>query len=298
MVLDDTDLRLLRLLQRDGRASYEALAREVGLSRTAARMRTNKLLDSGRIRVRGVVRPEVTGITAVGHVSVAIEGSAEKAASALSQVPDVVYLAVAAGRYPLAAELRTTGMERLADVVGRIRALPMVRDVDTLVYSAILRDRFQAERPYTPTELDTTDHVLLRELQQDGRMPFSELAVSAGLSAPAARARVLRLLEAGVVHVGAMVVPGALGVEFLCGFLLAVDDPEGEALSGIARSESTVFLARCMGRGDAVGTVMGASLDQVLQELDRLRSTPGVRLIESWMHLHLAKETYETDFGR
>ncbi len=48
--LDATDRRILRLLALDGRASYQAVADEVGLSRPAIMERVKRLEEAGYIR--------------------------------------------------------------------------------------------------------------------------------------------------------------------------------------------------------------------------------------------------------
>ena len=48
--LDATDRRIIRVLAQDGRASYQAIADEVGLSRPAIMERVKRLEESGHIR--------------------------------------------------------------------------------------------------------------------------------------------------------------------------------------------------------------------------------------------------------
>ena len=48
--LDDTDYKILEILQSDGRISYSDLAEKVNLSRAAVRERVNSMTDSGIIR--------------------------------------------------------------------------------------------------------------------------------------------------------------------------------------------------------------------------------------------------------
>lgn len=60
--------------------------------------------------------------------------------------------------------------------------------------------------------MDAKDWILLKALQQDGRLPWAELGRRAGLSAPAAAERVKRLEEEGVIRgFYAEVDPAALG---------------------------------------------------------------------------------------
>lgn len=48
--LDDTDYKILEILQNDGRISYSDLAEKVSLSRAAVRERVNSMTESGIIR--------------------------------------------------------------------------------------------------------------------------------------------------------------------------------------------------------------------------------------------------------
>jgi len=67
--LDATDRRILRILSQDGRASYQAVADEVGLSRPAIMERVKRLEEAGFIRGyrvqldRGKVGLPVTELT-------------------------------------------------------------------------------------------------------------------------------------------------------------------------------------------------------------------------------------------
>lgn len=53
--LDETDYRIFRALNEDGRMSDTALGERVGLSRTAARRRRKKLQDQGLLEVMAVL---------------------------------------------------------------------------------------------------------------------------------------------------------------------------------------------------------------------------------------------------
>lgn len=70
---------------------------------------------------------------------------------------------------------------------------------------------FQSE-----SELDRTDWGILRELQQDGRLSYSELGRRVGLSAPAAAERVRKLEDRGIIKgYGAQVDPEGVGLGVL-----------------------------------------------------------------------------------
>ncbi|MDT7774330.1 MAG: hypothetical protein QOC67_3254 [Pseudonocardiales bacterium] len=276
---DDVDLTLLAHLQRDGRATYEALSRALGLSRPSARARMLRLLESGVVRIVGVVHPAVFGLGAYAHVAVTVRGPVLAVADRIAAMEDAVFVSVVAGAHSLVAELRSRTQSTLAGDIRLICALPGVQRVDTSVYTEILKDTFFPPGPYQPTVLDEVDRRLLALLQRDGRTSFADLGEAVGLSTSAARTRVLRLVESGTVHVGARVHPGALGLAQVVGVALSFDSQAGEALETIRQMAEVDYLATAIGRCDAVCTTMNHSAEGVFQLLETIRAVPGVRTV-------------------
>ncbi|MYV99036.1 Lrp/AsnC family transcriptional regulator [Streptomyces sp. SID3343] len=299
MQLDRTDLDLVHALQEDGRLTYEALAGRVGLSRAAARARVQRLLDAGLVRIVGVVHPLVLGRTTMAHMAIGVDGPAAPVARAVAGLPESVFVTMTAGRAPVVAELRTDSFASLAAAVAEVGRLPGVRAVDVAPYTRVVKDPYTPADEPDPLDLDRIDRVILEALQPDGRMPFAELAQRIGLSPGATRARTLRLLDAGVFRVVALVRPGMLGLGQLTGFALRLTDPAAAAGPGgtverIAAHDRVQFVAACVGRADLVGTVGGESTDDVLAALEELRALPGVHDVETWLHLDMVKERYDT----
>jgi DNA-binding Lrp family transcriptional regulator len=295
--MDPLDLALLEEVQRDGRSTYEALARVLGLSRPAVRARLNRLLESGVVQIVGVVHPSVFGLTAYAHVAVQVDGPVRPVAERVAAWDDVPFVSLVAGRRPLIAELRSADQASLAAAVRAIAGLPGVRGVDTAVYTEILKDTHFPPRPYNPTGIDEVDRRLLARLQRDGRAPFADLGAAVGLSTSAARSRVLRLLDAGAVHIGARIHPGALGSAQPVGFELSFGDGADAAVDRIGTMREIHFFATSLGRCDAIGTAVGHSPDEVLRVLDDIRATPGVRSAEAWTHLRVVKESYTASYS-
>ncbi|WP_326597789.1 Lrp/AsnC family transcriptional regulator [Streptomyces sp. NBC_01803] len=293
--VDPVDMALLEEMRRDGRATYETLGRLLGLSRAAARTRLRRLLDSGLVRIVGVVHPSVFGLTAYAHAAIAVDGPVGPVAERVVALDTAPFVSAVTGRWALVAELRCPDRAALAEDIRRIAALPGVRRVDTTVYTEILKDAYfpPQDSAHTPMPIDDTDRVLLAELQRDGRAPFATLGEAVGLSPGAARTRVLRLLEAGAVHVGARVYPQALGLAHHTGFELTFGDGAETAVERIRTLDRVQYLATAIGRCDAVGTLTGYSAEDVFRSLEELRATPGVRTVESWTHLWVVKESYD-----
>ena len=60
--------------------------------------------------------------------------------------------------------------------------------------------------------LDDVSMQIIRELQRDGRRPYTSIAKTVGLSEAAVRQRVQRLLDAGVMQIVAVTDPLRVGL--------------------------------------------------------------------------------------
>ncbi|RXZ81331.1 Lrp/AsnC family transcriptional regulator [Paenibacillaceae bacterium] len=73
-VLDETDRRIIAILNKNGRISYTDLAKEVGLSRVAVQARINAMMDEGVIeRFTAVINPEKIGINVSAFFNIEVE---------------------------------------------------------------------------------------------------------------------------------------------------------------------------------------------------------------------------------
>ena len=86
-----------------------------------------------------------------------------------------------------------------------------------------------------PVVLDEVDKAIIRELQADGRMPYTRLAPVVGLSQAATRQRVQRLLESGVMQIVAVTDPLKLGFKV-------------QAIVGVCADGDLKTLAETIGR--------------------------------------------------
>jgi len=76
--LDKLDRQILRKLQDDGRATYDQLAEQVGLSPSAVLRRVKRLEESGFIdRYVALVKPEAVGLGLTAYINVRLEKHTE-----------------------------------------------------------------------------------------------------------------------------------------------------------------------------------------------------------------------------
>jgi DNA-binding Lrp family transcriptional regulator len=297
--LDDVDERLIRALQRDGRASYEALAKTVGLARSTTKARVQRLLEQGGLRLVGAVHPAALGLHQLGHVILEVDGRAAPVAERVAGLAETSFVTTTAGRFAVTAELRTRDLATFSRGLARVQALDGVRSVQAMTYLQIWKDPYfppgplQSPGPPDELDLDAADHALLERLRVDGRASFADLACVSGLSPGATRARVLRLLDAGVVHVGALVRLTPLAHVRTVGFALALAGETEPVARRVAELDEVDSFAAGIGWCNGIGTIRARSQDAVFAALERLRGLPGVRHVESWAHLRAIKEEHD-----
>lgn len=132
--VDDTDLRIVAALQRDGRMSVRALAQEVHVSRAGAYARLERLQEQGVITgFTAVVAPEKVGLGTSAYVSVSIEqNSWRQVAAAMRALPGVEQVALVGAEFDVLVQVRTRDNHELRDVVlEQIQALPGVKATRT-----------------------------------------------------------------------------------------------------------------------------------------------------------------------
>lgn len=294
-MLDAVDAVLVRELQRDGRATFQALADRVGLSRTAVRARVQHLLETEVVRVVGIVHSAVVGTEAIGHVSITVDGASREVAVTIAERPAVSFTALTAGPYDVVAQVRARDDGALAAEVDHIRAVPGVRAAEVFRSVSTVRDAHSVVRELGDVTLDDIDWRLLQELQRDGRAPYTRLAQIIGLSQAATRARVVRLMRSGVIQVTGLADPLALGAAELGGFGIVVTGALRRVADAVAAQDGVRYLATGFGRYDIVGQAEAPTRADLVAILDAIRAVPGATVRESWHHLDVVKESYAAE---
>ncbi|WP_231750977.1 Lrp/AsnC family transcriptional regulator, partial [Mycobacterium sp. NAZ190054] len=125
-----------------------------------------------------------------------------------------------------------------------------------------------------------------------GRASYVDLAAAVGLSAAGARRRVVRLIDARVVRIGAVVRHSGQDRQSAMGFGIRLTGHHHDVVAALTDMPAVIFVARTLGRFDILMTVRAFSAAQLVELMDTVRALPGVRALESWAHLDVVKESY------
>ncbi|MDX1780696.1 MAG: Lrp/AsnC family transcriptional regulator [Thalassovita sp.] len=135
-MLDETDHKICKLLQKNARASSTEIAQAVSLSVSAANERIRRLASSGMIRGwHAVLSPDVfgAGFCAFVLIDVDFEGEAEAIAT-LSARDEVQELHHISGPHSYLMKLRLADTKALqAFLTNVVKPLPAVSRTETLI---------------------------------------------------------------------------------------------------------------------------------------------------------------------
>jgi len=142
--LDHTDLRILVLVQRDGKLAQAEIAKRVGLSTAAVNERLKKLEKAGVIRrYAALVDPAAVGAALTAFVEVFIEHPRHETAFiesmlGLDEVQECHYVT---GEFSLLLKVRVRDVESLQGLLlHRLNCLEGVRQTRTLIVLSTLKE--------------------------------------------------------------------------------------------------------------------------------------------------------------
>ena len=141
--LDEVSKAIIEQLQQDGRRSYAAIGKVVGLSEAAVRQRVQRLVDSGVMQVVAVTDPLELGFARQAMVGIRVNGQLEPVADALAELPEVDYVVITAGSYDLLAELVCESDDHLLSLIsGKIRTIEGVVSTETFMYLQLRKQTY------------------------------------------------------------------------------------------------------------------------------------------------------------
>ena len=143
MVLDDVSKAIIEQLQQDGRRSYAAIGKVVGLSEAAVRQRVQRLTESGVMQVVAVTDPLQLGFARQALVGIRCRGELEVVAEALGELQVVDYVVITAGSYDLLVEVVAESDDHLLELISmKIRSIPNVESTETFMYLKLQKQTY------------------------------------------------------------------------------------------------------------------------------------------------------------
>ncbi|HIZ97963.1 MAG TPA: Lrp/AsnC family transcriptional regulator [Candidatus Janibacter merdipullorum] len=141
--LDRVSKQIIEHLQEDGRQSYAAIGRAVGLSEAAVRQRVQRLLDADVMQIVAVTDPLQVGFRRQAMIGISVDGDIGPVGDALAALDEVSYVVTTAGSFDVLAEVVCEDDDDLlALLTERVRTLPGVRATETFVYLKLNKQHY------------------------------------------------------------------------------------------------------------------------------------------------------------
>lgn len=113
--MDERDLEILAILQKDGRVPFTEIAKELGVAEGTVRNRVAKLQGNQTLQIVGMLDPHQLGYDAPAIIGLSIRPPhLEEAAEALAMLPEVSYLIMVSGGFDLLVEVMCEDRQCLA----------------------------------------------------------------------------------------------------------------------------------------------------------------------------------------
>jgi Lrp/AsnC family transcriptional regulator for asnA, asnC and gidA len=142
VVLDNTAKQIIEQLQQDGRRSYAAIGKAVGLSEAAVRQRVQRLLDAGVMQIVAVTDPLTLGFHRQSMIGIKCEGDLERVAEHLAVLDEIDYVVITAGSFDLLIEVVCEDDDHLLEILSRVRSVPSVTSTETFMYLKLRKQTY------------------------------------------------------------------------------------------------------------------------------------------------------------
>jgi Lrp/AsnC family transcriptional regulator, regulator for asnA, asnC and gidA len=140
--LDDLDVKILKFLSKDGRASFTDIASKLSVAVSTVSTRYNDLVKHGFLEIVGRIVPQSVGYEAYATIllKVAPKDQTKKICDQLINIPEVNFLAVITGDYDLEINVVCKDMKHLSELMNnKIFSINGVMDTKTNLYLDILK---------------------------------------------------------------------------------------------------------------------------------------------------------------
>ena len=137
--VDETDEKIIRILQADSRRAFVDIANEIGLSESAVRRRVKNLIDRTIIKRFTIELGASDKTSAITLISVASTADTSAVSNQLMNLNGVKVVYEITGQYDIAAIIAAPAIADINKCIDDIRKIEGVSDTDTVIILKTMR---------------------------------------------------------------------------------------------------------------------------------------------------------------
>jgi Lrp/AsnC family transcriptional regulator, regulator for asnA, asnC and gidA len=140
--LDDTDLKIIEALRKDGRVAFTQIAEQLGVSPGMIRQRYNRLVDQGFLKIVAITNPVRMGFRTMAMIGIRAEGSKLlEVAEKVSRLDEVIYMVISSGRFDIFAEVVCRDHEDLLRfITEKLSTIEGIRESESFMHLKIVKE--------------------------------------------------------------------------------------------------------------------------------------------------------------
>ncbi len=140
--LDDTDLRIIDALRKDGRVAFTQIAEQLGVSPGMIRQRYTRLVDQGFLKIIAITNPVRMGFRTMAMIGIRADGSKLlEVADKVSKLDEVIYLIITSGRFDIFAEVICRDHEDLLRfMTEKLSTIDGIRETESFMHLKIAKE--------------------------------------------------------------------------------------------------------------------------------------------------------------
>lgn len=155
-MIDETDRKILQILQENARTSNAEIARQVGMAPSAVLERIRKLEERGIIRgYAALVSPEAYGLVLTAFVFVQADerAGAVTTAQRLTEIPEVEEVHHVAGEDCFLVKVRTRGTRAMGTLLrDGFGTIDTIRSTRSTIVLETIKDSWEISPPAAPED--------------------------------------------------------------------------------------------------------------------------------------------------
>jgi len=131
--MDDVDRRIIELLKDNGRAGYNEIGEQIGLSEGAVRKRIKILIESGRIKKFTVKTGLTEGAEAITLLATNPAYPTQQVSGKIREIPNVETLYEVTGEYDIVAVISGLSVMEVNECIEKIRRVEGIMKTNTMI---------------------------------------------------------------------------------------------------------------------------------------------------------------------
>lgn len=144
VALDQTEKKIVQLLQRDGRMSFVDMAASIGVTEGTVRRKYYRLVNEGLLHIVGIAEPLKMGLNSLAIIGLSVEpGKLEDVAREVSALDEVKYVAVTTGGSDIIMQAYFRNNDDLSFfLINRLTKIDGVTEVNTSLILGVYKQAF------------------------------------------------------------------------------------------------------------------------------------------------------------